>query len=127
MTVRVTASFDSFTWLPVPKFLAGMSYTASCVMPRQAEPGEISSGEIRHHILREPPMTSLKSLRKCGARDQRCGATLVLVVLLLVVILGVAAFAVDFGRMQLVRSQLQTAVDAGALAGSLQLNKIRPM
>ncbi|MCC7333665.1 MAG: pilus assembly protein [Pirellulaceae bacterium] len=38
VTVRVTASFDSFTWLPVPKFLAGMSYTASCVMPREAEP-----------------------------------------------------------------------------------------
>lgn len=68
-------------------------------------------------------MTSVKSLRKCRRSDRRCGATLVLVVLLLVVILGVAAFAVDFGRMQLVRSQLQTAVDAGALAGSLQLKQ----
>ena len=38
VTVRVTASFDSFTWLPVPKFLAGMNYTASCIMPREAEP-----------------------------------------------------------------------------------------
>ena len=37
VTVRVTASFDSFTWLPVPKFLAGMNYTASCIMLREAE------------------------------------------------------------------------------------------
>lgn len=36
--VRVSASFDSFTWLPVPKFLSGKIYTASCIMPREAEP-----------------------------------------------------------------------------------------
>lgn len=54
---------------------------------------------------------------------RRSGATLVLIVVLMVVILTSAAFAVDFGRMLLVRSQLQTAVDAGALAGSLQLKQ----
>ncbi len=48
---------------------------------------------------------------------------MVLIVVLMVVILTSAAFAVDFGRMLLVRSQLQTAVDAGALAGSLQLKQ----
>lgn len=46
-----------------------------------------------------------------------------LIVVLMVVILTSAAFAVDFGRMLLVRSQLQTAVDAGALAGSLKLKQ----
>ncbi len=40
---------------------------------------------------------------------------------LMVVIVGMAAFAVDIGRMQLVRSQLQSAVDAGAIAGGLHL------
>lgn len=54
---------------------------------------------------------------------RRSGATLVLIVVLMVVILTSAAFAVDFGRMLLVRSQLQTAVDAGALAGSLRLKQ----
>ncbi len=39
----------------------------------------------------------------------------------LVLIVGIAAFMVDIGRMQLVRSQLQTAVDAGSVAGSLHL------
>ncbi len=59
---------------------------------------------------------------KLGPQRRR-GATLVLIVMLLVVILTSAAFAVDFGRMLLVRNQLQTAVDAGALAGSLRLKQ----
>lgn len=54
-------------------------------------------------------------------RSDRRGATLVLIVLLLVVIVGTAAFALEIGRMYLVRSQLQGAVDAGALAASLRL------
>ena len=44
-------------------------------------------------------------------------------VFLMVVIIAVAAFAIDIARMHLVRSQLQTAVDAGALAGALQLKQ----
>ncbi len=38
VTVQVTASFDNITWLPVPRFLAGRTYTATCVLPREAEP-----------------------------------------------------------------------------------------
>ena len=71
-------------------------------------------------------MNLINSSSKWNARvrrHRRCGATLVLIVVLMVVILASAAFAVDFGRMLLVRSQLQTAVDAGALAGSLQLKQ----
>lgn len=51
----------------------------------------------------------------------RLGATLIVMIGVLVLIVGIAAFMVDISRMQLVRSQLQTAVDAGAIAGSLQL------
>ncbi|MCM2373730.1 VWA domain-containing protein [Rhodopirellula sp. ICT_H3.1] len=40
---------------------------------------------------------------------------------MLVIMIGMAAFAVDLTRMQLVRSQMQSAVDAAALAGSMQL------
>ncbi len=54
---------------------------------------------------------------------QRRGATVVLFAVLLIVFIGMAAFIVDLGRMQLVRSQMQTAVDAGALAASLQLKR----
>ncbi len=52
---------------------------------------------------------------------QRRGGTIVLFAAMMVVIIGMVAFAVDIGRMQLVRSQLQTAVDAGAIAGGLHL------
>ena len=55
----------------------------------------------------------------------RRGATMMLFLMMLVVLLGMVAFAVDVGRMYLARNQLQTAVDAGALAASLQLAKDR--
>ena len=50
-------------------------------------------------------------------RRSRQGFTLVLMMLLLTVFIGAAAFATDFGKMYLIRGQLQTAADAGALAG----------
>jgi hypothetical protein len=44
------------------------------------------------------------------------GVTLVYVALLLVVFLGIAAFAIDIGYHRVVRNQLQNAADAAALA-----------
>ncbi len=54
-------------------------------------------------------------------RSSRHGTTLVIIVLLMVVLVALVAFAVDVGRMYLVRSQLQSAVDSGALAAGLTL------
>ena len=51
----------------------------------------------------------------------RRGAALVWITLLMVVVLAAAVFCVDLGRMMHVRSQLQRAVDAGALAAAMQL------
>lgn len=51
----------------------------------------------------------------------RRGATLVMIALLLAFLIGMVAFTVEVGRMYLVRAQVQTAVDAGALAGTLVL------
>jgi Flp pilus assembly protein TadG len=45
------------------------------------------------------------------------GSTAVLVALILAVLLGCAAFALDIGRWVMVRHELQNAADAGALAG----------
>jgi Mg-chelatase subunit ChlD len=53
----------------------------------------------------------------------RRGTTMVLVAVFLTVIVGVAAFAVDLGMVTLLRSQIQNAVDAAALAAVLQLNQ----
>lgn len=52
--------------------------------------------------------------------DQK-GATMVMVALALTILLLFAGLALDFGRAHLLRAQLQTAVDAGALAGALQV------
>jgi hypothetical protein len=51
----------------------------------------------------------------------RPGAALVLVTILLIVIVGMVAFAVDIGWILLVRNQLQTAADSAALAGASKL------
>ncbi len=57
------------------------------------------------------------------ARPDRRGATIVMIAILLPVLIAMVAFSVEVGRMYLVRSQLQTAVDAGALAAGLQLRE----
>jgi Flp pilus assembly protein TadG len=46
------------------------------------------------------------------------GLTAVIVALLMVVFLGVAAFAIDIGHLHLVKNELQNAADAGCLAGA---------
>lgn len=49
------------------------------------------------------------------------GAAAVLLVVSLLLLLGLVAAAVDAGRLFAVRAELQTAVDAGALAGAIEL------
>jgi Flp pilus assembly protein TadG len=51
----------------------------------------------------------------------RRGAIAILTVLLFLALLGIGAIVVDFSRMQVMRNQLQTAADAAALAGAIQL------
>jgi Flp pilus assembly protein TadG len=48
----------------------------------------------------------------------RTGATAAFVALIMVVLLGVAALAIDIGFAYVVRGELQNAADAGALAGA---------
>ena len=50
-------------------------------------------------------------------KDQR-GVAAVVVALLIVILIGVAALAVDIGHLLVVRNELQNAADAGALAGA---------
>lgn len=52
------------------------------------------------------------------------GAVIVLVVFLIVLLLGIAAFAIDFGYRHLVRNELQNAADAAALAATRELGVI---
>jgi len=50
-------------------------------------------------------------------RLNRRGFTLVVMMLMMTIFIGSAAFATDFAKMYLIRGQLQAAADAGALSG----------
>jgi Flp pilus assembly protein TadG len=53
----------------------------------------------------------------------RRGAIAILTVVLFLALLAIGAVVVDFSRMQVMRTQLQTAADAAALAGAVQLTR----
>jgi len=53
--------------------------------------------------------------------SERDGATVIIVAIALVMLLGFGAFAVDIGYLYVVRNELQNAADAGALAGAAAL------
>lgn len=63
-----------------------------------------------------PPVVAAASVPR-----QR-GAFLVMMAILIVVLIAVAAFALDFGRVVALRAEMQNAVDAAALAGAVELN-----
>ena len=65
---------------------------------------------------------SCSPARPCPCREPRQrGAVHVLVAVLIPILLGVAGLALDMGNLYLSQTRLQAAVDAGALAGALQL------
>lgn len=53
----------------------------------------------------------------------RRGAIAILTVMLFLALMAVGAVVLDFARVELMRNQLQTAADAAALAGAVQLTK----
>ena len=50
------------------------------------------------------------------------GMVIVMLVLVIVILLGVAALALDLGRLYVLKSEMQNAADAAALAGAAELN-----
>jgi len=61
----------------------------------------------------------IAELRQRMGQEQ--GVTAVIVALLMVVFVGVAAFAIDIGHLYMVKNELQNAADAGSLAGARYL------
>jgi Flp pilus assembly protein TadG len=55
------------------------------------------------------------------ARASERGAAAVLMVVVMLAVMGVAAVTIDVTRLMALRAELQTAVDAAALAGALEL------
>jgi len=60
-------------------------------------------------------------LMRNNPTTSRRGAILVLSCFLIIVMVGLVAFTVDLGYIELVRTQLQASVDSAALAGASQL------
>ncbi|HID77275.1 MAG TPA: hypothetical protein EYP56_14925, partial [Planctomycetaceae bacterium] len=67
---------------------------------------------IRFPMIRRP---------KNHQKRSRRAATLPLVAVLVVVLLGMAAFSVDLGYLMLTRAQLQTTADSAVLAAAAML------
>ena len=65
-----------------------------------------------------------KFSRKIYVPANRRGATAIIVAIVLVVLLGVAALAVDIGYLYAAKNELQNAADSAALAGARQLGNI---
>src|SRR6476661_2659849 len=61
---------------------------------------------------------SYRNNRSCGRR----GAVIVLAAVLMTILVGMVAFAIDCGVITLAHTQLQNAADAGALAGAATLS-----
>ena len=57
-------------------------------------------------------------------KARRPGAVIPLFAILLIPLLGMLAFAIDIGYIALVRTDLQTAADAAALAGAEKLQSL---
>ena len=67
-----------------------------------------------------------RSLPLCHRRffqAKRKGTVIVMVAILMVVLIGCAALAVDVGYLYVARTELQRAADAGALAGAQGLRR----
>jgi len=54
-------------------------------------------------------------------RSREAGQTLVLITVMMMGLLGVAGFAIDYGFWALNKNQVQSAADASALAGASQI------
>ncbi|HEX9802686.1 MAG TPA: pilus assembly protein TadG-related protein, partial [Gammaproteobacteria bacterium] len=61
-------------------------------------------------------------MRRFSSDTGQHGYVLVMLVLVLVVLLGIAALALDLGRLYVLRTEMQNAVDAAALAAAAELN-----
>ena len=60
------------------------------------------------------------SIKRGSSRDQ--GGVLVAFAVLLMLLMGFMGLALDFGHLYIIRTELQTAMDACALAGAQELN-----
>src|SRR5690349_16374050 len=61
-------------------------------------------------------------MRRTANRHQQRGATIITMALMLLFLLGFMGFALDFGRLFIVKTELQTALDSCALSAAQELD-----
>lgn len=61
-------------------------------------------------------------MNKLSAKES--GSVIIIVAVMMFVLLGIAAFAVDFGYQYVVKNQVQNSADAAALAGADVLSEM---
>ncbi|MFW6114237.1 MAG: TadG family pilus assembly protein [bacterium] len=70
-------------------------------------------------------MSKIRSRSKSRHRHRRAGTAMILMLFLMIGVFGMVALSVDLGLMVLLRAEIQSAVDAGALAAGLKLQSDR--
>jgi len=69
----------------------------------------------------------MRGARRAGPRrerqEKRRGATIVLVAVCMVMLIGMVGVGVDFARMYAFKTQLKTVTDASAMAGAIEMQK----
>jgi uncharacterized membrane protein len=62
-----------------------------------------------------------QSRQQCG-RKRASGISIIWLAIFLTALCGIVSLAVDYGRVQLVKTELRSAADAAALAGAAGMN-----
>lgn len=63
-----------------------------------------------------------RAVQRFAARPARRGISVIYAIVVLVMLIGVCSLAVDLGRVQLAKNELQRAVDAAARAGAAKIS-----
>ena len=63
-------------------------------------------------------------MRNVAGSDRQRGAVIVTVCLMMLFLLGFMGFALDFGRLFIVKTELQTALDSCALSAAQELDRL---
>lgn len=115
---------------PIREYLVKLWKDESAEINHRVRPSDGPRGGQAHRRVNAPPggegiprLTSQRANR-VHRRPLRCqrGAAIVILMVSLLALMGVIAVSVDLTRLFALRSELQTAADAGALAGAIELS-----
>src|SRR3954469_2052930 len=69
--------------------------------------------------------TMARSAKSIGGKRARRGSALILTALIMIPLVAVVAFAVDWGRICVTKAELQRTADSAAMAGAWELRNAK--